>query len=169
MIAFFAGQFIAAGRADDLGDMRVGVNSLQLIAMLGQGIKEHGLLEPPCQVQVFAFSRQGVEVPEHFIHAAEFSLQDSLHVLVADALLPMVDPTRHAFGHRQRLIVSAVDVHVQEACHDFVISVEGSPDLAPLAQAIEKFLRERAKVTVLVGLLAIGHCATNPSAFSFNS
>jgi hypothetical protein len=140
-------------------DMGVSVKALQLIAMLGQGIKKHSFFESPRQVQVLVFSGQGVEVPKRFIHATEFSLQDSLHVLVADALLPMLDPSRHSFRHRERLIVPAVHVQIHKTRHDLVVSVQGSPDRAPLAQAIEKLFRKGAEIAVLQRLLAIGQFA----------
>ena len=54
-IASISGNFVHAGRANDLGNVRVGMQTLQLIAARGQRIKEAGLLKNVCGFNIAIF------------------------------------------------------------------------------------------------------------------
>ena len=154
-IAAFAGEFVVARRGDHLRNVRVHVQAFEFVAVGGERIEELLFVEALRDLEIVLLAGHGVEIAEHFAHASEFGAKHALHVFVAERLGIAIDPGRHFLDHVESLLVAAVDVHVEQAGHDFVDGVEGSPDLLALAQAIEEFDRESAQIAALQCGLAL--------------
>jgi nucleotidyltransferase/DNA polymerase involved in DNA repair len=71
----------------------------------------------------------------------------------------------YAHGIDERLLIPAVEIHIQVSGHDLVQCVERSPYLLALPQAIKQFKRERAQVAVAVSALALGQLGHNVVRF----
>ena len=82
-------------------------------------------------------------------------LKHALHVFVTEGAGITSGPSRHFLNHVERLLVAAIDVHVEQSGHDLVNGVEGRPHSLALAQAIEEFDREGAQISALQRRLAL--------------
>ena len=108
-VAAVAGDFIHASRADDLGNVRVGVQALQFVPARGERIEEAGLLEEMRGVNVAIFFGDGGKVDQHFVHAAILGAQHALALIGADCRSPeILRPLRHALGRSARASVLPV-------------------------------------------------------------
>ena len=154
-IAAIAGKFVIAGRGDHLRNMRIDVQTLQFIAMGGERIEEGFLVETLRDFEIVIFAGNGVEVAEHFSHAAEFSAEHTLHVLVAERTGIACGPASHFLTHVEGLLVVAINVHVEQSSHDFVDGIKRRPDPFALAQAIEELNGKCAQITALHSILAL--------------
>jgi hypothetical protein len=154
-IALLAGQLVAAGRPHHLGELGVGVLALQLVASLGEGIEDAGLIEAMRQIGVIPVARQSVDVVEELVHAPELDLEDARHLVVAEPVGPLPCPGDHAQEDVQGLLVATVLVHVEHARHDLVQGVEGRPDRQPLLQPLHELRGEGRQPAGSVGPLAL--------------
>ena len=96
LVALVAGEFIAAGRADDLGNVGVGVEAGELVFARGQWIEESLVFEAQSAVEVLFVAGDGIEVEERFIHAAVLDHLDAGQLLVAERRNPRGRPIGHA-------------------------------------------------------------------------
>ena len=129
-VAAVAGDLIHTGRADDLGDVRVRVQALQLVAALGQRVEEAGLLEEVSGVEIAVFFGDGRKIDEHLIHAAVLGAQHTLALIGADYADPpeiRSRPLRHAFADLKGICVAGQHIHIQQTGHDLVVRVERRP------------------------------------------
>ena len=164
-----AGNLVAAGGGDHLRDVGVHMQAAQFVAPRGQRIDEALLLEAVAGFGPLIVIGGGREVVEHFGHAAEFVVQDLLHVGFALGGAPPVGPSGHALHHLKRLFVVGQAVHVVEPGHDLVDGVEGRPGKSghagiggarlagEVVEAVEQFGGKRAEVSAAQFLLALGH------------
>src|SRR5579875_116209 len=160
MIIRIAGELIAAGGADHLGDVRINVQAFEFVAMAGKRIEEVMDFEPRADEKIFAISGEGSEIVKRLIHPAPFSEQDALHFRIAERETPVANPLRHALCNVQSLLIVAVRVHIEIAGHDFVQCVKWGPDAQALAKAVEKALWKRTEVAVgefFLALREVGH------------
>ena len=65
-----AGQFILPGGADELGDLRVGVQAGEAVLALRGRADDRHVVEPPGDLQVLLLAGQGIEVGQDLVHAA---------------------------------------------------------------------------------------------------
>jgi len=145
-----ARELVVTRGGNHLRDVRVDVQAFEFVAMRGQRIEEPFLIEALGHVQVIFFSGHGVEVREHFSHAAVLGSEDSLHVVIAERAGVVTNPVRHALGDFERLLICGVDEHIEVAGHDFVDGVERRPHALTITQAIEELDRKRAEVSAVV-------------------
>ena len=153
-VARVAGDFIAARRANRLGNVGIGVVAGQLVFPGSKRCEELLVFKPEAQVAISLFAGYGVEVEADLIHAAMLHQLNLGPLLVAQRLNPLRGPVRHAPGHHQALRVAAIDIHIQQAGHDLVIGVEGRPHrLIALEPVIETgWIRAQ----IAIRLLALG-------------
>ena len=104
-IPFFAGQLVAPRRAEDLGELRVRVLALQLVASLGQGIEELRVVEAVSELGMPPVAGHRVEVVEELVHPSVFDLQQAGHVPIVDARRPLLRPADHGEGDVEGLLV----------------------------------------------------------------
>ena len=149
-----AGEFVIPRCSDDLRDVRVDVQTFQFISVRRQRIEELLLVETLRNFQVIIFARDRVQIRKRFAHAAKFRAQHALHVFVAERAGVAGGPVSHLLHHVERLLVAAVNVHIEQAGHDLVNGIEGSPHSLALAQPVEELNRERAEITTLQRSLA---------------
>ena len=150
VVPLLAGQLITASRADHLRNVRVRMQTFQLILALCQRIKELLVIKAPRKREVLFFSGDGVQVEQSLLHTAEL---DHLHLgplLVADRFQITVDPPCHFFGGGQRLLVSAERVHVQVPGKNLVIGVKRRPNTLPFLQALVETGRIRTEIAALI-------------------
>src|ERR1051326_9547262 len=69
-VARVAGQLVAPGGADDLGDRGVGMEALELVPALGQRCEDPLVVEPPRGAAQALVAGDGGEVVQHLVHAA---------------------------------------------------------------------------------------------------
>src|SRR2546429_8712662 len=77
VVPLLAGQLITASRADHLRNVRVRMQTFQLILALCQRIKELLVIKAPRKREVLFFSGDGVQVEQSLLHTAEL---DHLHL-----------------------------------------------------------------------------------------
>ncbi len=94
--AHVARNFVAAGRADHLRDMRVDVQPAQFIASQAERIEESLLGIAIASFGPTVVIRGPGKIVEHLIHPAVFRVEDALHVLFGFGRGPLIGPARHA-------------------------------------------------------------------------
>ena len=94
-VAVLAGQLVASSRADDLRDLRVDVQALQLVPVLGERIEERRLREPVAELEILFLAGGGREVVEHLVHSAVLDLEHALPVRIREAGRAPPHPARH--------------------------------------------------------------------------
>src|SRR5690348_3499073 len=156
MIEGIAGELVAASSADDLRNVRIDVKAFELVAMAGERLEEPHLLEAAGSEEIPPVSRDGGEIEQGFVHAAEFGLQGALHFAVAEASGPVSGPARDSLRGGKSLLVVAIGVHVEMAGHDFVNGVKRGPDAEAVAETVEESFGEGAQVAVGRLRLALG-------------
>ena len=70
-----SGQLVLAGRADDLGNLRVRVHAVERVFAPGQRREDRLVVERLGEPQVVGVAGHGVEVGEHLVHAAVLVVQ----------------------------------------------------------------------------------------------
>jgi len=151
-----ARQFVLAGGADHVGDERVDMQPLQLVAMQNQRVVVCVGVEPLGQLQPGPFACDAVEVGESLVHAALLGVVEHLlHGGAVEPVEPALGPPRHALGDLKRLGVVAVHIHVDQAGVDLMQRVPGRPDLLQRDHAIDLLLGVGAEVARTKGFLAL--------------
>ena len=79
----------------------------------------------------------GGDVVKNIVHAAEFFVEDVLHVLFGFRCGPGIDPAGHFDDYIEGLIVAGLRLHVVEPGHDFVHGVKRRPDLFALVEPVK--------------------------------
>src|ERR1700753_2459757 len=150
VVALITGQFITAGGADQLRNVRVGVKLVELIAALREWIQEFRVVEPMRKLVALFFAGDCVEIEKRFSHSTVLDHQHFGPLLIADRLLILIDPSRHFLGGLERLLVSAKRVHVEMTGENLVIRVKRCPNASlAFTKTIVKFRRVRAEITIL--------------------
>ena len=137
-VAAITRDFIHTRRADDFGYVRVCMQALQLVAAFRERIKKAGLLEEVRRVEVAILLGQRGKIDEDFVHAAVLGAQHALPLVDAEAAHEPLRPLGHALGHLQGVRIAGLEIHVNQARHDLVIGVKGSPDGFALRQVFEE-------------------------------
>ena len=153
--ALLAEQLVAAGGAEELGELGVGVLPLQLVASLGERIENPGLVEAVREKGVLRITGHRMEVVEELAHPPVLDLQDALHLVVAERVGPPLGPGGHGQEDVQGLLVGAVHVHVQQTGHDLVERVEGRPHRQSLLQPLHELGGKGREPAPAIGLLAL--------------
>src|SRR5581483_8137943 len=121
--------------------------------MLRERIEEPFLIEALRNVKVIRLASHCVQIAERLTHASVLSAKNALHVIVAKRASVAGGPSRHFLDNFERLLVAGVQIHVEQAGHNFVNRIEGRPDSFAIAKAVEKFNRKCAEVSTVVQTL----------------
>ena len=131
-------QFVAPGRAQDLGQVRVGVDARQVVVAQGERPQKRRLVEAMRERQVGGPVVDRVQIVQHVRHAAELVAHHVVELHVGQLVRAALEVVRHVLGDLQGLPVAAVLVHVHQAGHDLVDRVVGRPDRLAGLQAVEE-------------------------------
>jgi len=161
-------EFGNAGVADDFRDLRVGVESGEVVFVLEQWFECAAVGEALGEREIFGVASDGVYVGEDLIHAALFALEHALDLFVGEvgdeAVAPIAEPNEDVAG----LGVAGDEPGVAEAGEGFMQVVPRDPfpvdgevvhfqfaggDFGPEFAAVGR----AADVAVAVGALALGH------------
>ncbi len=157
VIIFFSGHFVFTRRADDLGDLGVNMQALELIPLRRQRVEKNLVVKAAGQGKIIGVSGDRIQVGQDLGHAAMLNPQHFLNGLVIKLIKAHRDPGGHLLGDVERLFVSAIEMHVKKAGHDFVQRVPGCPDTLPFDHPVDELLRISAQVAAFSeGLLAPG-------------
>src|SRR5437588_7666746 len=146
--------------------MRIYMQTFEFVAMPRQRIEERLLIEAVRHAEVLFFTRQGMQIAEYLSHAAVLGSKHALHVVITQRTGPDFYPPGHFLDYIEGLRVARVQVHVEQARHDFVDSVEGRPHRDALPQTIEQLLRKRTEIAILIRQLAAGQLGHQRVAFA---
>ena len=160
-VAGFARQLAVERRPDRLRDLGVGVEAVERVLAARQRVEHSAVVEQPREPEVLGVAGHRVESGQHVLHAAELGLEHGLPLCVAEPRSAGGDPGRHAVQRLQRGRVAGRTLDVEQACHDLVQRVVGSPDVPARLDALEELLRERGQVAVAHP--APGQCQLHPA------
>src|SRR5208283_1896078 len=104
-ITLFAGKFITAYRADDLGNIRVGMIAAQSVAVLRQRIKDFLVVETAGKIKILFLAGDTVKIEEHFVHATMLDELHASHVFVGEGIDELAGPFGHSLRHIQRFLI----------------------------------------------------------------
>src|SRR5581483_10753322 len=89
------GQFISARSPNHLRNMRIRMDSSQIILPCGQRVEKFLLAEPLRYLRILLLASQRIEIEQYFLHTSILDIQDALQVCVADGLQPVTRPSGH--------------------------------------------------------------------------
>ena len=151
-----ARQLVLQGVADELGDLRVGVQAGQGVAPAGGRIEDRVVVEPKRQVEILAVAGRHGQRGQGLIDAAVLGAEHALDLFGAQAAGTGPGPVAEAAGDVECPRVGGVGVGVEQAGEDLVQGVPGGPHaLAPL-HAVDERLGEGAEVAAAELRLAFG-------------
>ena len=101
---FLAGELVLARGADELGDLGVRVQAGQGVSPLGGRVQDGLVVEPLGELEVLGLAGPGVEIRQGLVHAAVLVAEHRLHLRVAQAVGPRLDPVGELAGDVQRLL-----------------------------------------------------------------
>ena len=112
------------------------------------GSKKLFLPNRRASVDILLLARHRIQIERHLGHAAELNSQNALKLILSQKGWTKYPPSRPSAPSLQGPVISAVDIHVQQAGHDLVIRVERCPDLLVRFQPIVKFFRICPKISI---------------------
>src|SRR5579859_2717000 len=124
------------------------MQALKFVSVLGQRIEYVVVRESISNVAVHSFARQRVQVVERLQHSAMFDVKNSLHVGIGKSLAKMPHPISNFLRGIQRLLISAVCVHILMSCQDFVDRVKLGLDRIAFPEPVEKLVWKSAEVSI---------------------
>ena len=136
-----ARQLILARRAGDLGNLRVSVETVELVLTARQRVEAELVVERQRQLEVIGVAGNGVKVGERLIDAAMLVAERLLLLLMAELRDTQLQPVGHLHDNVERLLVAAVVVHVKQTGENLVERIVRRPDRLAGVHAIEKRLR----------------------------
>ena len=128
-----AERVIESQRADDLRNMLIAVHILQRIEPRFHRIEQLRIQEEGGAFQMRIFPRQAVQLHHRAEHAAVFS--GNIHAPHLSSLFavkpgkPVIDPVAHGGFHRQRGLISGVQISIIKTGHDLIQGIIRRPDL----------------------------------------
>ena len=165
--AIFSGSWAVNSycrRADELWDLRVGVQAGEHVDAAGERPDECLVIEALRDFEIFLLAREPVEVGQRLVDPAVLGVEHFLHLRVAEPCIATNDPIAALLGDLQCLRIIAVDVSVQQTGEDFVQRVVRHPNGLALFDAIEELRGKRAQVAVAEAGLALRESAHQGSA-----
>ena len=147
-------DLIGAGRADNLGNVRVRMQALQLIAVRGKRIKKRGLFKKASRAKIPILLGDRRQVDQNFVHAAVLIAQHALALINAESPHELRRPTSHALRDLHGIRVAGVDIHVKQTGHNLVVGVEGRPYRLALREVFKQVLWIGTQVVVSTLCLA---------------
>jgi len=115
------------------------------------------VVKAPGQGEMGGVAGHGMETGQDLGHPAVLHLEHPLHRLVVQPVHAPFRPGGHALDDVESLPVAAVDIHIEEAGHDFMERIPGSPNPFSLDDPVDELLGESAEVAAPAqGLLAPG-------------
>ena len=114
--------------ADDLGDLGVGVEAVEGIAGIGEGVENGAVAEAFGEGEVFGVAREEVDIREDFVHAAVLDVEHSLELGVGEIVGGGDGPVGEFDENFEGGFVVAIEIGVAEAGEDFVHGVPGDAD-----------------------------------------
>ncbi len=82
-----AGDSVEAIEADELGNLRVGMQAVESVFLLGERIENGVVAELFGELEIFRITGDDVDIGQHFVHAAVLDVEHVLELLI-----------RHVFG-----------------------------------------------------------------------
>src|SRR5262249_37203322 len=114
------------------------MQAVQRIFASRQRIEDALVIELARYAQMLRVARDGVEIGQHFLHAAEFGLERGLLLFFTQTIDTEFDPGRLLQQDIERLLVIAQEIHVEQAGHQLVDRVIRRPDTFTLVHKVEK-------------------------------
>ena len=117
----------AGGRAEDLGDLRVGVRAGEVVLMAFERLEERAVLELVGERKPTRVARVGIQVAQHLIHAAELGVHHVLQLRVVQPGEDALGPGGELDLDSERRAVSGVTICVAQSGVRLVQRVPGRP------------------------------------------
>ena len=114
-IALLARQLVEPLEADDLRDLRVGVQAVERVAPFGERREQRLVAEAAGERQVLRVAGQRRDVGEHLVHAAVLGAEHALELLVGHRRCRRGRPVRELRQHVERRGAAGVQVRVAQA------------------------------------------------------
>ena len=111
--------------ADDLGNLRIGVQSVQVIAALGERLQYRLVREELRQLAVVRIAAHLVEIGEDFIHAAMLGVQHDFELRIGQRSCRGDRPIGKAHQYRTGCFAVRQQRRVAQARENFVQRVPG--------------------------------------------
>ena len=122
-----AGEFIEPRQTDQLGDLRVAVQTRQLVFTQCQRVQHGLLIELARQGQILRFCGQCIDIGEDFIHTAVFLFEHDLPLVVTQGVRRVDRPVRKLDQHVFSLSIAGIKISIAQAREQFVHRVPGNP------------------------------------------
>jgi len=122
-----AGQLVAADGSDRLGHVGVGVLAGHGVDPLCQFAQDELVVEPVRQIEIFLLSGDGVEVGQHLVHAAVFTIEHRQTLLFAEGIDHGGRPVGQAAHHLEREGIPGIGMGIDQPRHHLVDGVPGRP------------------------------------------
>ncbi len=122
-----AGDLVQARKADQLGNLGIGVDPGQAVLPLGQRIEHLAMAQPRRQRQPARIAGAGVKFGEAFIDAAMLAVQHLLHLCIVQFHEHAVDIGSQGQCNATRLAVAQMGFGVEQAGEQLVPIIEGHP------------------------------------------
>ena len=145
LIVGLPGQLIEAIEADELGNLRVGMEIVECVARLGHRI-EHGMVAKALgQSQIFLVAGQDINVGENLVHPAMLGVEHALELLIGEVLRGGFGKVAEFYQYHERAGAGAIGVGIAQAGHDLVHGVPRDADDAPAGGDIIELRRAVGK------------------------
>ena len=159
-----AGVGVSDRRSQDLRYLRVAMQPGKPIVAAHERVEDGAMVELVRQRQPPSIAGVGVQIREHFVHAAEFGVEHLLELSIAQARQNALGPLRELDFHVERRAVSRVSKRVAESRVRLVqgvpwrpeaVEIEGRRSDVPLRELGEGLATASERAQIAIAILVL--------------